>query len=224
MKLKIRIVTTLALCCLSGSAFAININTGEFPDKTPDEVNAIVIKALDKLDSGRVAREQTNGFTYRYTNPFINIYPFDIYIGEYKNGSMVRIESLDNTNNALLSVFTTEAYGTKFPITHQPKSLIIGDLLTVVLPAAGHIYTTIDSPTNTSLSWLYSILYLGIDGGLLWMGGTSFFTHSFDPFQTGLISTLSLMGTYRAAHLILNHLSIMGHNRMIQLGYTFQFE
>jgi len=224
MNKKIQILTTLAFICLSAPAFAVNINTGEFPGKTPAQVNEIILKTLDKLGSGHTAQEQTNGFLFRYTNPFFNIYPFDIFIGEYNDGTMVRIESIDNTNNALLSVFATEAYGTKFNITHNAKSVILGDLLTVVLPAAGHLYSTIDSPFNSSLSWLFSLLYLGIDGGLLWMGGTSFFTHSFDPFHTGLVATLSLMGTYRVAHLLFNHLSITGHNRMIELGYTFQFE
>ena len=204
--------------------FSASTNTVEFPNKKPEEINTLVLKTLDKLGSAYVPQQKTTGFLFRYMNPLFNLYPFDIYIGEYNEGSMVRIESVDNTNNALLNALSTEAYGTKFPITHHQKSVILGDLLTLILPAAGNVYVTLDSPFNMKLSWILSFLYLGIDGGLLLLGGTTFFTHSFDPLNKGLPATLILMGSYRAAHLIFNHISITGHTRMIQIGYTFQFD
>ncbi|MDH4262721.1 MAG: hypothetical protein OEV78_06745 [Spirochaetia bacterium] len=211
-------------CSLTASLFSLSVNTGEFPNKSPEEVNTIVLKTLDKLGSNYKLQEKTNGFTFRYINPFFNLYQFDIYIGEYKSGSMVRIESIDNTNNALLSAITTEAYNTKFPFTHHEKNIFVGDILSFVLPAAGSIYTNIDSPLNMKYSWLFSILFLGIDGGLFWAGSTTFFTHSFDPLRTGLIPTIALMGTYRVAYTLINHFSIVANNKMINLGYTFQFD
>lgn len=216
-------LSSILFFTISAQVYA-NAASGDFPDKTPAEINSIVMKTLEKLGSGYIKQEITNGFTYRYTNTFLNLYPFDIYIGEFNKGSMMRIESIDKTNHALLSVFMTEALNTKFPITHQQKSVILGDLLTLVLPAAGNIYTIVDSPFNIKLSWLFSILYLGIDVGLIYVGGTTFFTHTFDPFKKGLPATLALLGTHRLAHLIFNHISIVAHNRMIQVGYTFQFD
>lgn len=197
---------------------------GEFPNKTPAELNEIVIKTLDKLGSGHLSQDNTNGFLYRYTNPFLNLYPFDIYVGEFNRGSMLRIETIDDTKYALLDAFSIESDKIKFPVIHQPKSLVLGYALTLVLPAAGNLYTTLDSPFNMKLSWLFTILYLGIDGALFWMGGTTFFTHEFDPFNKGLPATLLLMGTHRLVHVVFNHLSIEAHNNMIKLGYTFQFD
>ena len=225
MKLnKKNVILFCIFCCLSTSLFPLSINTGEFPDKTPEEVNTIVLKTLDKLGSNYKSQEKTNGFTFRYINPLFNLYAFDIYIGEYKKGSMVRIESIDNTNNALLNAITTEAYNTTFPYTHHEKNIILGDVLSFVLPAAGNLYTNIDSPLDMKYSWLFSILYLGIDTGLFFVGSTTFFTHSIDPFKTGLIPTIALMGTYRVAFSLINHFSIVANNRMINLGYTFQFD
>ena len=225
MKLyKSLLVMTLFIGAFKAPVYSINAASGEFSDKSPAEVNTIVLKTLEKIGSKYHVLENTNGFVYRYTNPFMNLFPFDLYIGEYNKGSMVRIESIDNTNHALLDAIKIESYNTKYPYTHSEKSLVLGHILTFVLPAAGNLYTTLDSPFNIKLSWLFSILYLGVDGALLYMGGTSFFTHAFDPFKTGLPTTIALLGTHRLAHMVFNHISIVAHNKMIGLGYTFQFE
>ena len=209
---------------MSFPVFGINAVTGDIENKNPDEVNEVVLKTLTKLGSGYHKETDTKGFSFHYTSPVLNLYPFDIYIGEYGGGSMIRIESIDKTNTALLDVFTSENTGIKYQNTYQPKSLALEYALTFVLPAAGNLYTNIDSPFSLKFSWLFPILYLGIDAGLVWMGGTTFFTHAFDPFNTGLASTLILLGTHRIVHMVFNHISIVAQNRMIGLGYTFQFK
>lgn len=222
MKLKIVYFIAAMQIFFSFPVLAVNAVTGEF-SKSPEEIRQIVTKTLDKLGSKYSENDDTNGFMFRLVSPFMNLYPFDLYIGSYENGSMVRIESMNNTNNALLDAITIDATGKELPYKIREKSLALTYALTLLLPAAGHLYTIADSPFEKKSAWIFSILYLAIDGVLLYTGGTSFFTHSFDPLQTGLTSTLILLGTYRAGHLLFNHMSITANNRMVQLGYTFHY-
>jgi len=222
---KVHSASLLILLFLATKVSAINPVSSEIEGKSPEEVNSVVVKTLDKIHSKYKKEEDTKGFTYRYTSPFLNLYPFEIYIGEYgKKNTLLRIESIDNTNNALMDTFTTAITGVKYEYSYQPKSLVISHALTFVLPAAGNLYTNIGSLLDMKYSWLWSILYLSIDGALLWMGGTTFWTHDFDPFGQGLIATIALMGTYRIGHMIFNHISIVAHNNLVGLGYTYQFK
>jgi hypothetical protein len=222
---KIAIIFITLLGLMTTRISALNPVTGEIEGKSPEEVNKIVIGTLDKIQSKYKVSENTKGFTYKYTSPVMNLYPFEIFIGEYgKNSTLLRVESIDGTSQALLDTFTVAATGIKYPYSYEPKNLVLSHALTFVLPAAGNFYTNQGSLLDMKHSWLLSILYLGIDGALLWMGGTTFFTHDFDPFGDGLAATLALMGTYRLGHMFFNHFSIVAHNNLVGLGYTYQFK
>lgn len=236
IKILKKIILILSVACFS-PIFSVNAASQDYPDIPPEKMNELVLQTFKKIGSNYISLENTTGFNYRYKNPLFNLYGFDLYIGDYGKGSLIRIESLDKTNLSLQDIFMRESFsfGKKntqtpeqisklFPYSHHKKSLFLGYLLTLTLPAAGSLYTNLDSAFSSQGSWLYSLLYLGIDGLLLWTGGTTFFTHSFDPFQSGLASTLILMGSYRVGHLIFNHISITANNRLVQLGYTFQFK
>lgn len=179
---------------------------------------------LKKLNSGYNKDNDTEGFDYHLTNSFFSPFTFDIYIGPFnKNNTIVRIDAPDRMGYALADAFAQENGDKSFTKVYPKKWVIFGDLLTLISPGFGHMYSSMNSPFTAPDSFLTSLMYLGIDGILLWVGGKTFFTHGFDPFDRGIIATSIMMGSYRLYYLGKFHMRMVAQNRLVELGYKFRF-
>lgn len=195
-----------------------------FEGTSVEELNKLVTSALEKLNEDYEPPNELFGFEYRYQNGHFGGVPYDIYLSTYKNGSLLRIESLDATSRALTDIIRQESGEGPFAHTYQKQDYILGYTLTIVTPFLGHYYTNIGSPLTNTGSWLVPLAWLATDGLLLWMGGTNMFQDSnFDPFGQHLTPTLILLGLHRAFHLYPIHMRITLHNNMVGVGYTFRY-
>jgi len=210
--------------------FVINyslLSTGasfELSGQKPSHVKSKIIDILKKVGSSSYEDQETKGFAYRLKSPIFNILSFDIFIGTYAtNRTIVRVDSYDRMSYVLADVILQEMGHKPFKNKYGTKSVFLADFLTILTPSFGHFYANIFTPISSSNFWLKSLMYLGIDGILLWVGGKTFFTHGFDPFKRGLISTSILLGGHRLIQLFPIHMQVSSHNRFVNLGYTFRF-
>lgn len=198
--------------------------TIELADKKPEEAKEIVGKCLGNLKSGYKEKEDTEGFHYHLANTFFNVYKYDIYITTYdQKNSIVRIDAPARMSYALGNVFEQYDKRGKFEKKYPQKSVLLGDITTVISPGLGYIYTNINSPFARDNIWFPPIIHFMGDAILFWFGSRTFFTHNFDPTGEGAIATAILMGSYRLYFLTKHHIQLVAQNRMVKLGYTFRY-
>jgi len=184
-----------------------------------------------------VSSTETKGFRYHFSSVFFDSFSFDIYIdgtnkkidakSKITNTSMIYIESSNRLSFALGDIIRQES-GDKRLIkglnkTYNTKSVILGDLLTLLSPSVGYLYANSSSPNARRSPYVVSLVYLGIDGLLFLLGSTTFFTDPFDPTGKGLIPTVALLATHRLVQFMPIHFQLSAHNKIVSMGYKFRF-
>ncbi|MES0491605.1 MAG: hypothetical protein ABUK01_16535 [Leptospirales bacterium] len=193
-------------------------------ETTPEETQKKIEETLKKFNTPFKLMDKTSGFQYRTKTPFLNPFAMNIFVGEFNNKTVIRIDSpFYRTSRAFTDVLLQESGVSAFPVTYRPKSALLSIPLTLIAPSLGSWYTFAKSPLKPAKFWMSPFIYLGIDLVLLFIGGKTFFTHGFDPFDRGLISTVILLGTHRLFHMYLNISAVTAHNRLVKMGYTFQY-
>ncbi len=196
----------------------------DMPRKSPEEAAEQVKLSLKKIGAAYKENDETNGFSYRYDTLWYSPYSFSVYVGSFQEGkTVVRVDSSANMEKAIADVIYQDAELGTFEKTYGGKSWLLGDTLTIISPFFGYLYGNIDSPFAARNYGFKSLLYLGIDAFLLWVGGKTFFTHGFDPFDRGLLWTGILMGSYRLVVLPGFHMGYVAQDRLVNLKYTFRF-
>ena len=204
----------------TASALKYSIEVDQ-PVKASDE---LVIKTFKKLNIPFKMVPITNGFLTHYQVNMFSPFHMDLYVGNYNNQSIIRVETpFDRLSRAYTDVLLIEKGEGPFEHKYAKKSHILGSLFTLILPAGGSVYTYAGSSVEPPHLFNYPLTEILIDLALLWVGGKTFFTHGFDPLDRGLVATIILMGGHRIYHLYRNTLAISANNKMVSMGYTFQY-
>jgi len=210
--------------CINGSVVSADKYSIELEKGKQKELEAAIQKMTDKLSIKVKTTFESEGFDTIYKTPFFSPFKFKGYIGNYQSGTIMRFES-PGLSRSLSEILLTELKGPQksFNVEYKKKSYILGHLLNLALPSAGFIYTHSSSPLGVKSKLMAGILLFIADAGLFTLGSTGFFTHSFDPFGTGLVSTLSLSLGFRVITAIPMQLRLYAHNKVVGLGYHFSF-
>ena len=193
-------------------------------DQSAKASEELVIKTFKKLKIPYTINPVTNGFLSHYQVNMFSPFHMNLYIGKYENKSLIRVETpFDRLSRAYTDVLLIEKGEGPFEHKYAKKSHILGSLFTLILPAGGSVYTYAGSTVEPPHLLNFPLTELLIDVVLLWVGGKTFFTHDFDPLDRGLVSTLILLGGHRVYHLYRNTLAISANNKMVSMGYTFQY-
>ena len=193
-------------------------------ETTPEETQKRIEETLKKINTPYKLVDKTSGFEYRTKTPIISPFAMNIFVGEFNDKTIIRVESpFYRTSRAFTDVYLANNGASAFPVTYRPKTALLTVPLTLIAPSLGSWYTYTNSPLKPSNFWVSPIIQLGIDITLLFIGGKTFFTHGFDPFNRGKIATAILLGTHRLMHLYVNISAVTAHNRFVKMGYTFQY-
>ena len=199
----------------------------DIANKKPAETKKVVIKTLNKLDIKYKELEETNGFSYRLQDGFFTPFNFDIFIGSYgnKNNSVITIDTRKRLSYALVDAIEQDNGATKgFDKVYGTKSILLANVLNLITPAAGILYTNLGSPlSRRSSAYFDAAIYFGVDLLLFWLGSKTFFKHNIDPLGHGKVATALLMGGHRLFHMYGLTVQIMQQNRLVNVGYKFRF-
>lgn len=196
----------------------------DMPRHSPEEALERVKFSLRKIGATYRENEETEGFHYRLDSTFFSPFDFQIYIGSFApQKTIIRVDSSRGMEKALCDVIVQDAELAKFDKRYGRKFWFVGDTLTLASPFLGYLYTQIDSPFASRNFYWKSLLFLGGDLLLLWIGGKTFFTHGFDPLRRGKVATAILLGGYRLAFLPGFHLRFVAQDRLVSLNYAFRY-
>ncbi len=208
------------------SALPLFASTIEYPNSTPDAVLAVQENTFKRLGIQTFPREEMDGFLYHYSPGFFSPFPVHSYIGTFGGLTVLRIEGSPGQEKVFREIFESQLNpdSTLYSKSYGKKIPGIGPLLTLVSPALGHIYAYSYSPFGNTLQTALSATSLLLtDAMLFWVGSKTFFTHSIDPFDRGLIATSILMGGFRVASLYYNFRAEERHNRVVEAGFRFSY-
>lgn len=214
----------IRLCLFLLTHLALVAAVAELPRHSPEEALEQVKWSLRKIGSKFVENEETEGFQYRLDSTLWTPFSYSVYIGSFTpKKTIVRIDSRAGMEKALCDVILQDAEIAQFEKSYGKKYWFIGDSITLISPFFGYLYTQVNSPFQTRGFFLKSLLFLGGDLLLLWIGGKTFFTHGFDPLNRGKVATAILLGAYRFAFLPLFHFRFVAQDRLVELNYRFRF-
>lgn len=206
------------------STQVLQARTIELPDTNAENVNQLNQRVFDRLGVKLKEKDETDGFRYHYSTSIWSGYNVNTYIGTFDDLTILRIESSPGQERAMTDIFLTES-GQQTPSkTYSKKIPGLSPVFTLISPAFGHAYAYSGSPLgSTGKTILYSSALFLADSLLFLVGSTSFFQHSIDPFDRGLLATSILMGSYRLGAMPMAFRAEQRHNKMISAGYTFSF-
>ncbi|MBL8022088.1 MAG: hypothetical protein JNM27_20605 [Leptospirales bacterium] len=191
---------------------------------------------LDKFDrEGYELEAESEGFAYAYynlrTSPFTyRMYattvsekqPVPILRVEGRSGDVLtisrilQIEGIVRTESPVLPNGETITFA---PLEH--KSHILGQSLNFVAPWLGVLHSSYGSPRLTTGQTVFRFsMYFGADAFLLWAAGRNWFRDRWNPGRYAGNIALALavprvIGAVQSANLV------RGHNRLVELKYTF---
>ena len=190
-----------------------------------------VQKCLHKIDKGNFSKqEETRGFSHRYTSNWFAPYDYDIYLGTTSNKqTLLRLEGSWSHVLTIARIFESEGVLPKESVTpnnaqlYKPeaKSHWIAQSINLVSPSLSLFYQAYESPTqNLTRTLVYSFLYATADALAIGIGGTLFFTRSYDA-RENLTFILAWLGINRGIGAVHAFYNIRGHNHLIRFQYTF---
>ncbi|MBI3395688.1 MAG: hypothetical protein HY042_07635 [Spirochaetia bacterium] len=228
-----------AVCVLlitTGTLFQQGLNARPFTSyetpMKPEEARAALIKALDKIDAGGYFEEdETLGFGYRFSNRVRSPFVYDIFVGTIssKNSrTIVRTEGTTGDAKTLTRVLEVEGVITVPPADEgaryaplSNKYEIIAQPMNLIAPWIGVFYTSANSPRLSSGQTTFRFfMYFLTDVFLVWAAGRNWFHDKYNPakYQNQMIAVLlvpRIIGAIQTANLV------RGHNRLVELKYTF---
>jgi len=231
MKLSIFLLTV----CLFFSASLHAQNSAESPF-TPDEAKAKIEAILNKLDTGNFKQEEkTIGFIYLITNRWYSPFNYNFFIQTVTSKNLrtvVRVEGPRGDRLMFARILELEKVidrdstpvTKKEPSPLSPKYHAIAQPLNFISPALGVMYVSYKSPRlSRTQTWTRIILYLLTDAILVRTAGSGGFRERYRPekYSGAIVAALlvpRIIGSVSAAELV------TGHNRVMELGYTFYLE
>ncbi|MCE9596877.1 MAG: hypothetical protein K8S54_02825 [Spirochaetia bacterium] len=201
-----------------------------------DQLRGKLTGVLDKIDrEGYEMEPESQGFAYAYynlrTSPFTyRMYattvsekqPVPILRVEGRSGDVLtfsrilQIEGIVRAESPVMPNGETIAFG---PLEH--KSHILGQSLNLVAPWLGVLHSSYGSPRLTTGQTVFRFsMYFGADALLVWAGGTNWFRNRWNPGRYGgniaaALAIPRIVGAVQSANLV------RGHNRLVELKYTF---
>ncbi len=188
---------------------------------------------LNKIDKDNFKMiDETLGFEYGWISRWISPFNYKIYLTSMefkKDYVIIRIEGSGGDALSFRTIFHHEKLskedlsGIKFDSISY-KNHFLGQTLNFIHPALGIIYAGYHSPSlTTSQIWKRSIWYFVADTFLIWAGGRNWFRSKWDPakYSGNIIGSMIFIRTLSG---IQNANLIRGHNRFVQLGYTFPLD
>ncbi len=224
----------LLLLLLAPSAlFARNVSVHESPyplDETKEKVEEL-LKQLDP--EGYRQKDSTFGFSYHMAAGWNSPFSYHIYLGNITSRiptALVRLEGASGDVNLLERILIQEGL-----LVHQEKeerrmaplgskSHAVAQGLNVVAPWLSVLYQSYHSPRLTTGQTVARFLtYFAADAFLVWAGGRNWFQEKWDPkryggnIAAGLVF-MRILGGWQAAN------QVRGHNRVVELKYTFPLD
>lgn len=225
------LIVTLAAGPLAADTF----RSFESPD-TPEVLRWKLVALLDRLDRNNYAYEpETLGFTFAYHDRFTSPFSYNIYAGtvsEKQPVTVVRIEGNTGDVYTLSHVFRQE----KLIRFEDPtlradeqyryaelteKYHVIGQPLNWVAPWLGVLHSSYNSPRMSTGQTVFRFsMYFGIDAVLVWAAGRNWFRDKWDgqKYAGNIAAALfvpRLVGAVQSFNLV------RGHNRLVEMKYTF---
>lgn len=201
--------------------------------KSEEETKETIEKILGDINEKRFKKkEETLGFSYLYKNTLISPFTYSIYIGPIKSESprtMVRIEGTRGDASMLEHIFSEEGlkkdyYKPEKLRVLKQKSHIFSQGLNLYAPWAAVLYNGFRSPRLTGKQMFRRFLfYLILDAVAIYAGGTNWFQDDFkiNAYRGNIAAGLFLiraMGAAQSAN------TIRGHNRIVELKYSFPYK
>ncbi|MBV6493403.1 MAG: hypothetical protein LDLANPLL_01419 [Turneriella sp.] len=216
----LRGVILIFLCVNSTYAMGAAL---ELPGKSTEETIAKAQVVLKKLNTQCVEQEITLGANWRCKTPFFSIVSLDIYVSTLTDRAFLRADAPNRQSYAFIDAVAEENGQGPFQNKYESKSLLLTFGATLLSPALGYWYTNYNSMVRSKSTLLTTLgLFLG-DAALFWMSSKTFFTHGFDPFDTGLTPMLITLGAFRAAVLVPLSIQVLAHNRFAGLQLTYRY-
>lgn len=193
---------------------------GQTPKQFSDKLESLIDNKGFNIQKGAPAY----GSAYVWSAPWYSKYSLQLQLHDYNStDTILRIDSNLNMEKAFQSIFDKEFNNETYPKSFPKKNIFFTSALTLLAPAAGHLFLYSDTPFQNSAAWTEGLQLLGIDVALFFLGSKTFFTHSVDPFDRGLVATAILLGGYRLFYLIPALQVNLAQNEIIEMGYNFQF-
>lgn len=204
--------------------------------ETPDALRWKLVALLNKVDSNNFQYEpETMGFAYLYQSIFTSPFNYRLYAGtvsEKQSMTMIRLEGRTGDVNVFSRILEQEKLIKLDPLytgegkeiqyaALTPKYHWIGQPLNWVAPWLGVLHASYDSPRLTTGQTVFRFsMYFGIDAVLVWAAGRNFFRDKFNAqkYAGNIAAALFLprvIGSIQSANLV------RGHNRLVELKYTF---
>lgn len=220
------LLSTVPLSARSSYVFESNLQ-GEALDKRVKEV-------VDQLDQdGYTTPEETKGFRYRLSSNIFSPFSYEVFTGEISSknqANIIRVEG--GSGDALLLARMLEQEG----IINEPfrngvnaqkvssKSYLASQGLNLVAPWLAVFYNGHNSPRwTTNQMYFRSLIYFGMDLLLVSAAGTNLYKEKFSADKYGDRILMGLAIT-RMAGAIDSFQLVRGHNRMVELKYTYYFD
>lgn len=201
----------------------------------PEEARKKTLELLDKLDrNGYLEEDETLGFQSRIENRWLSPFRYDIYFGTVStknNTPVIRVEGTTGDVRMMTRILEIEKIinppadtsGREYRPLNS-KYHAIAQPLNLVAPWIGVLYTSYHSPRlSTGQTVFRFITYFLADAFLTWAAGRDWFRDKYDPVKhrDNIIAVLALprlIGAVQTFNLV------RGHNRVVDLKYTFPVE
>lgn len=201
--------------------------------ETLENTKIRIEEILNKIDKDNFKMiDETLGFQYGWISRWLSPYDYTIYLTELEKNPdivIIRVEGNGGDALSLRTIFYQEKLNKEdlsdlkfYKLTE--KNHFLGQSLNLIHPAFGIFYAGYQSPSLTkSQMWSRSIWYFVIDSFLIWAGGRNWFKSKWDPgkYSGNIIGTMLLIRTISG---IQNANLIRGHNRYVNLGYSFPLD
>ena len=201
--------------------------------KSESETKEIIEKVLVEIDGKRFKKhEETMGFSYLYKNRWTSPFKYAVYIGPIKTDSpetMVRIEGTQGDAFMLDHILSLNGLNKNYVSKSNEKLLnkknhFIAQGMNIYAPWAAVIYNGFHSPRMTRRQTFSRFLfYIIADVFVIYAGGTNWFQEKFDAnaYRGNIAAGLLLV---RALGSIQTFNLTRGHNRIVELKYTFPYK
>jgi hypothetical protein len=192
--------------------------------KTPEIFTPEFEKFMKKKDIYLDKSSPSYGSKYVWDSPWYSTYSLKLQLHDYNNtDTIIRIDSTFNMEKAFQSIFANEFNEEPFEVSYPTKNTFLTGSLSLLSPALGHLFLYSNTPFHNSNTWTESFQLMGVDAVLFFLGSKTFFTHSVDPLDRGLVATAILMGGFRLFYFIPALQVNLAQNKVVELGYKFQF-
>ncbi len=228
-------ICALALLLSVGALSAETWRSFESPDN-PEALRQKIEALLNRLDPDNYRMEpETMGFTYLFANRWTSPYTYRIYggnVSEKQTMTVLRLEGRTGDVRTFSRIFEQEKLIRVEPLLSdegkellyaplEPKWHTVGQTLNLVAPWLGVLHASWNSPRMSAGQTVFRFsVYFGIDAVLVWAAGRNFFRDHFDAQKyagniAAVLAVPRIIGAVQEANMV------RGHNRIVEMKYTF---